>query len=93
MAMKFKVGVAECAACKREVVWRKTEGGALSSFCQHCDLQQYAKDGTEAERLILKAIGATTAAPAALPKPAPDPKPEQKPEPKPRAGLFGGLGL
>lgn len=83
MAMKFKVGVGECAACKREVVWRKTEGGALSSFCQHCDLQTYAKDGTEAERLIMKAIGAATPAQVAAPKPAPAPKP----------GLFGGLGL
>lgn len=84
-ARKFKVGAGECPACKREVVWRKTEGGALSMFCQHCDLQAYAKDGTEAERIIMGSIGADPA-PSAAPKPAPAPDP--KPAPKPR-GAFG----
>lgn len=88
-ARKFKVGAGECPACKREVVWRKTEGGALSMFCQHCDLQAYAKDGTEAERIIMGSIGADDPAPAAAPKP--EPKPAPKPAAKP--GLFGGLGL
>ena len=88
---KFKVGAGECPACKREVVWRKTEGGALSMFCQHCDLQAYAKDGTEAERIIMKSIGAAPTLKAPEPKPAPAPAADPKPAPKP--GLFGGLGL
>lgn len=91
--IKRKVGTGACFACGREVVWRKTEGGALSTFCQHCDLQAYAKDGTEAERMILAKIGAT-AAPAPDKAPAPQPAPAaakpaapaQKPKP---AGVFG----
>lgn len=87
---KTKAGLGECYACGREVVWRKTEGGALSCFCQHCDFQGYAKDKTEAERLILRQLGATEPAPD---KPAPQPAPAAKPAapaPKPKpAGVFG----
>lgn len=87
---KHKAGAGACFCCGREVVYRKTEGGALSTFCQHCDLQVYAKDGTEAERLILAKIGATDPAPD---KPAPQPAPAAKPAapaPKPKpAGVFG----
>lgn len=92
---KTKAGAGACFCCGREVVWRKTEGGALSTFCQHCDLQVYAKDGTEAERMILAKIGATTApAPDKMsaPKPAPAaaPAPDKTPAPKPKpAGVFG----
>lgn len=88
-ARKFKAGAGECFACKREIVWRKTEGGALSCFCQHCDLQAYAKDGTEAERIIMKAIGASPV----LKTPEPKPVPAADPKPAPKPGLFGGLGL
>lgn len=84
---KTKAGQGACYACGREVVWRKTEGGALSCFCQHCDFQGYAKDGTEAERAILKQIGAAPAAPEAKPAPA---EPEKKPKPAAKpAGVFG----
>jgi endogenous inhibitor of DNA gyrase (YacG/DUF329 family) len=94
MAVKIKVGTGECPACKREVVWRKTEGGALSMFCQHCDLQAYAKDGTEAERIVMKAIGATQNNQAAAAAPAGQGvEPAPLPKPKPTPGLFGGLGL
>lgn len=90
MANKIKAGAGECFACKREVVWRKTEGGALSFFCQHCDLQAYAKDGTEAERLILNAIGAGGLLPTPAPKPAPAPAPVPAPK---KAGVFGLAGF
>lgn len=86
MANKIKAGVGECFACKREIVWRKTEGSALSCFCQHCDLQAYAKDGTEAERLILNVIGAGGLLPTPAPKPAPVAAPVLAPK---KAGVFG----
>lgn len=91
--VKHKVGTGECFACKREVVWRQSEGGALTATCQHCDMQSYAKHGTEAERLILKSITRTAPEPekAPAPKPAPaaakaEPVPEAKPKP---TGVFG----
>lgn len=90
MAIKTKVGVGECFVCKREVVWRKTEGGALSCFCQHCDIQAYAKDGTEAERMILKAIGAAPVLPTPAVKPSPVPAPVPAPK---KSGAFGVFGL
>src|SRR5574340_873677 len=90
---KTKAGAGECYACGREVVWRKTQGGALSCFCQHCDSQGYAKDKTEAERLILRQLGAD---PAAAPQPAPTPgapgAPADKPKP-PKTGAFGLAGF
>lgn len=95
---KTKAGLGECYACGREVVWRKTEGGALSCFCQHCDFQGYAKDKTEAERLILRQLGAEPA-PAAAPQPAPAPgapgAPADKPKPPkpPKTGAFGLAGF
>jgi hypothetical protein len=89
---KTKAGAGACFCCGREVVWRKTEGGALSTFCQHCDLQVYAKDGTEAERMIMAKIGATAPAPdkAPEPQPAPAAKPAAPAAPKAKpAGVFG----
>lgn len=83
MALKRKIGVGKCFACGEPVVWRKTDGGALSCFCQMCDLQAYAKDGTEAERLINASIGAH-------PDPAPAPAPKTEPQPAPKkTGAFG----
>lgn len=93
--VKHKVGTGECFACKREVVWRQSEGGALTATCQHCDLQLYAKHGTEAERLLMGNRITRTAAPQSSDKPAPAPQPESKPAPKPapKSGAFGAFGL
>lgn len=82
MAIKQKVGVGKCFTCGEPVVWRKTEGGALSCFCQMCDLQAYAKDGTEAERRIMGMLGVSAPEPEQKPEPAPVPAPMQK-------GAFG----
>lgn len=88
---KTKAGLGECYACGREVVWRKTEGGALSCFCQHCDFQGYAKDKTEAERLILRQLGAE---PAQVSTPQPDTGAGSADKPKPpKTGAFGLLGF
>lgn len=84
-AVKIKVGEAACFVCGREVVWRKTEGGAVSCFCQHCDFQGYAKNGTEADRTILKNVG-HQAPPANDPAPVPDKPPTPAPK---KAGVFG----
>lgn len=83
-AVKTKVGESACFVCGREVVWRKTEGGAVSCFCQHCDFQGYAKNGTEADRTILKNVGHKA------PPPANDPAPDPAPKPEPTPGMFGG---
>lgn len=81
---KIKAGEGACFVCRREVVWRKTAGGALSCFCQHCDFQAYAKDGTEAERAIRAQLVNAPADPAPSPAPAPEPKPQPK-----KTGAFG----
>lgn len=87
---KVKAGEGNCPACGERIVWRLSDSGALSCFCQDCDFQGYAKDGTEAKRLIsARFVGA---APAAEQKPAPAPKPAAKPEPE-KKGAFGVFGL
>ena len=86
MAIKQKVGVGKCWTCGEPVVWRKTEGGALSCFCQMCDLQAYAKDGTDAERKILATLGVEK------PEATPAPEPENKPAPVKRSP-FGLPGI
>lgn len=83
---KQKAGDGKCPMCDERIVWRLSDSGALSCFCQDCDFQGYAKEGTEAKRHILASFGGIT-----KPDPVPAPKPEPKPAPK--AGLFGGLGL
>jgi hypothetical protein len=102
--VKIKAGQGECFACRREVVWRKAESGALSCWCQHCDYQGYAKHGTEAERLIMARItpvpGAEDKLPAApgtgtaspnKPPALPADAPKMVPSKKP--GVFGLAGF
>ena len=95
--IREKMGAGGCFVCGREVVWKKTAGGALSCFCQHCDFQGFAKHGTEAEREILKMVGNAAPqginAPEVNPEPEPKPAPKSPPKPAPKPGLFGGLGL
>lgn len=85
---RTKVGEGACLVCGERVVWRAADSGSVSCFCQDCDFQGYAKDGTEAKRRILEQYG-TAAAPAKAAAPAPAPPAEEVKKP----GLFGGLGL
>ena len=91
---KQKAGEGKCPACDSRVVWRLADSGSLSCFCQDCDFQGYAKEGTEAKRLILAGIGATASAPAVKQeaKPAPVSKPETEVKPASK-GAFGVFGL
>lgn len=85
---KSKAGEGTCPACSARVVWRLADSGSLSCFCQDCDFQGYAKEGTEAKRLILAKIGAPP--PPAAPAAANDPAPPRAAEPKKSAfGVFG----
>jgi hypothetical protein len=80
---KQKVGDGPCPVCKERVVWRLSDSGALSCFCQDCDFQGYAKSDTLAKRKlmeVLKPAGAQL-------NPAP---PKEKPAaPPPKPGIFG----
>lgn len=87
---KVKKGEGSCPACGERIVWRESDSGALSCFCQDCDFQGYAKSGTESKRLILASIGAQATPAAAQPD---EKKPEAAPAEKPKGGIFGGLGL
>lgn len=91
---KTKAGDGSCPACSSRVVWRLADSGSLSCFCQDCDFQGYAKEGTEAKRLILAGIGAKQSAQVAKPeaKPAPVSKPENESKPSSK-GAFGVFGL
>lgn len=85
---KQKAGDGKCPVCNERIVWRLSDSGAVSCFCQDCDFQGYAKDGTESKRLILAGIGHTPET-----KPAPEAKPTPAAAPVAKGGLFGGLGL
>lgn len=85
---KTKAGDDNCPVCENRIVWRLADSGSLSCFCQDCDFQGYAKEGTEAKRVLMKKIGAPgnqQSTPAATPA-APEPKPEKK-------SAFGVFGL
>lgn len=49
---KEQLGTLACLCCSREIPVKKSTGGALSACCPWCDLSAYAKEGTEAHRLI-----------------------------------------
>lgn len=49
---KEQLGTLACLCCSREIPVKKSTGGALSACCPWCDLSAYAKDGTEAHRII-----------------------------------------
>lgn len=85
---KTKAGDDNCPVCENRIVWRLADSGSLSCFCQDCDFQGYAKEGTEAKRVLMAKIGAPgnpQSTPAATPA-APEPKPEKK-------SAFGVFGL
>lgn len=96
---KTKAGEANCPVCDNRIVWRLSDSGALSCFCQDCDFQGYAKDGTEAKGMLMAKIGAAEPTPITTPygldKPKPEAKPA-KPEPKPepeKKSAFQVFGL
>lgn len=86
---KRKAGEGQCPVCHERIVWRLSDSGAVSCMCQDCDLQVYAKDGTEAKRSILASMGVKPEAA----KPVEKPEASPAPKPAPKTGLFGGLGL
>lgn len=49
---KEQLGTLACVCCSREIPVKKSTGGALSACCPWCDLSAYAKEGTEAHRLL-----------------------------------------
>lgn len=87
---KTKAGEGACPVCGERIVWRLSDSGALSCFCQDCDAQMYVKDGTQAKALILKKIGAP--APVSKPETAPQPAPAVE-KPADKTGAFGVFGL
>lgn len=90
---KTKAGEGNCPVCDNRIVWRLSDSGALSCFCQDCDFQGYAKDGTEAKGMLMAKIGAASPEPDKMsaPKPAPA-KPEPKPAPE-KKSAFQVFGL
>lgn len=88
---KVKAGEGSCPVCGNRVVWRLSDSGALSCFCQDCDAQLYAKEGTQAKTLILKKIGSTVV-PVSKPETAPEPAPAVEPK-LAKPGAFGVFGL
>lgn len=87
---KQKAGEGNCPACNQRIVWRLSDSGALSCFCQDCDFQGYAKAGTLAKTLIQDRIGATpTTKPAVQTDPVQKPEPAPKPAPQSAFGVFG----
>lgn len=87
---KVKAGEGNCPVCENRIVWRLAESGAVSCFCQDCDLQVYAKEGTEAKRMILRRISGPAGGLGST-QPAAD-KPEAAP-PAAKKGAFGVFGL
>ncbi len=62
----------------------------MSYTCQHCDFQAYAKEGTEAKRLVLGELQLASVR-AGLEKAAPAEKPGAgEKQPARRAGLLMG---
>ena len=97
MAKKY-IGKTVCPGCGENLVWRESETGSISAFCQLCDYQSVAKDGTPAKTALMKAMGFKPAADAkpSTPTEKPHSNPPDKPEPpKPakKGGAFGPFGL
>ncbi len=86
---KTKAGEGNCPVCENRVVWRLADSGSLSCFCQDCDFQGYAKEGTDAKRRILAKIGAPEPEKMSAPAPASRPVPKAEPEKKTAFGVFG----
>lgn len=78
---KTIIGTAHCSVCEREIPARLSETGTLNLSCQWCDNPCYAKQGTEAHRILMSRVKRT-----AEPEPdATNPVHAPPVEPKPAA--------
>lgn len=73
---KEQLGTLACLCCSRGIPVKKSTGGALSVCCPWCDLSAYAKESTEAHRLIAGRMRRNDA-PAGDPPPGETPKAEK----------------
>lgn len=83
---KTHIGTMACMCCGHEIPVKQAENGTINAACQWCDFPAYAKQGTEAHRIItgkLKNKPEPVAKPAAKPA-EPTPKTEPTPAPAPR---------
>lgn len=91
---KNQIGTMKCLCCGETVPVKEADSGTLNFSCGWCDFPAYAKAGTQANRLVRKAMKPIpTAAPdpsAANPGGAPvaAPIPQSKPAPAARKLLF-----
>lgn len=73
---KTQVGTMNCLCCGHEVPVKAGDSGTLNFSCPWCDFPGYAKNGTEAHKIIkakmkpIAAAVATPPAPAAKAQPA-----------------------
>jgi len=80
-----------CMCCGHEIPVKQAENGTINAACQWCDFPAYAKQGTEAHRII---TGKLKNKPAPAPQTVQDPanKPtgaiSEKPAPRRRNSIF-----
>jgi hypothetical protein len=89
---KTHMGTMACLCCSHEIPVKAAENGTLNAACAWCDFPAYAKEGTEAHRIISgklknKPAPATAAKPPAA-KPAATPTPAPAPTARPRNSIF-----
>lgn len=86
---KVKIGTGKCQICNELIVWKKSDSGALSATCAHCDFQVYAPVHSDAAKAVNSWFGA--AKPEAEPEatPAADVKQAMQPPPKPAVNMWG----
>ncbi|MCX5545683.1 hypothetical protein M3A49_40780 [Paraburkholderia sp. CNPSo 3076] len=93
---KAVIGTAACLCCGRDIPVKQNEHGTLDHSCQWCDLPMYAKEGTEAHRLLMARVTKFEAGPIAQPVAdsvpgAPDVVVSEKPAKVATRGVFDML--
>jgi hypothetical protein len=73
---KTIIGTANCSVCEREIPARLSDTGTLNLSCQWCDNPCYAKQGTEAHRILMSRVKRKA-------EPEPDATHPHQPEPVP----------
>lgn len=87
------IGKFDCLCCGEELPAKRSGGGAVSVSCPWCDFSAYAKDGTQAHRIIMGKVRADAPEPAkAAPAPGPAPEPAKAPKAEKKSGM-GAYGL
>ncbi|KAB0637270.1 hypothetical protein WT29_23375 [Burkholderia stagnalis] len=79
---KQVIGTAKCHCCERDIPVKRNELGTLDMSCQWCDQTNYAKEGTEAHRLLMKRVTLFEAGPVVEPaagEPTPVPVTQETP--------------